>query len=144
MGEGRCRRLCLTFTLPHKSMLQRLVSFLVPFEMANHFFLFDKNSWAVGAFETMEMFPIVQFPAVLVPTLGGAAESSDVTRVVHRSCPFPKEPFTDDRKGSESASGGARSFPCEKELEEREESIKMGKATGRNLNKPINATPSNN
>ena len=40
----------------HESVLERLVAFLVPLEMANHLLFFDKN--ARMAVQTVKMFPI--------------------------------------------------------------------------------------
>uniref|UniRef100_A0A1Y1NCC4 Uncharacterized protein n=1 Tax=Photinus pyralis TaxID=7054 RepID=A0A1Y1NCC4_PHOPY len=67
-------------TIPHKAVLQGLVSLLVPFKMAYHFLLLDENSRVTV--ETVKMFPIVQVLAVGVSALQRGGEFFDVLRVV--------------------------------------------------------------
>lgn len=57
----------------HEAMLQRFITFLVPFEVPYHLLLLDKD--ATVAVHTMEVFAVVEFLAVRVAAVGGVNES---------------------------------------------------------------------
>ena len=51
-------------------MLKGFIPLLMPFKMAYHFLLLDKDTCAFPTVKTMEVFPVVELPALLKPALG--------------------------------------------------------------------------
>ena len=74
-------------------MLKGFIPLLMPFKMAYHFLLLDKDTCAFPTVKTMEVFPVVELPALLKPALGRVWVPSHIPCIVHRSRSFTQQPF---------------------------------------------------
>lgn len=84
-------------------MLQTFIPLLMPFKVPDHLLLLHKDAGAFRALLAMEVLPIVQLAALLLPALHRVSEPPDVPRIINGPGPFPQEAFSYHREGGETS-----------------------------------------